>query len=300
MKKWVNYLWKGLAILGALVAAAMIFRSQAAAKSSGTKFTDALANDVKKTTSFNNMATVTIAVIASMLMLWEINSGGISPNVGVHAILWGSIAASVAGSFNITYVPQFIGFTVTSAPTAFTINVQGDGVTYNLDATGVTNMNGIRYLGIVSNQYVFQIADGLINGKNGTVTITNAAAAQLDIYAWSKQPGSFYYTYLTQNALVSSGVVIENFAYLALPSIAAADTVTIEYNTGITQVSTRPDLAYALGYKQNINAAKYAIDNIAPATVRRVTFLPAAAQNIYAMLYQGQKGTVNSALVAKG
>jgi len=298
MKKWMNYLWKGLAILGALVAAAMIFRSQAAAKASGTKFTDALANDVKKTTSFNNMATVSIAVIASMLALWSMSHGS---NTGaVHAILWGSIAASVAGSFNITYVPQFIGFTVTSAPTAFTINVQGDGVTFNLDATGVTNMNGIRYLGIVSNQYVFQIADGLINGKNGTVTITNAAAAQLDIYAWSKQPGSFYYTYLTQNALISSGVVIDNFAYLALPSIAAADTVTLEYNTGVTQVSTRPDLAYALGYKQNINAAKYAIDNIAPATVRRVTFIPAAAQNVYAMLYQAQKGTVNSALVARG
>lgn len=300
MKKWMTYLWKGLAVLGALVAAAMIFRSQAAAKASGTKFTDALANDVKKTTSFNNMTTVSIAVIASMLTLWCLNQELISSTGAVHAILWGSIAASVAGSFNITYVPQFIGFTVTSAPTAFTINVQGDGVTFNLDATGATNMNGIRYLGIVSNQYVFQIADGLINGKNGTVTITNAAAAQLDIYAWSKQPGSFYYTYLTQNALLNSGVVIDNFAYLALPSIAATDSVTIEYNTGVTQISTRPDLAYAIGYKQNINAAKYAIDNIAPATVRRVTFIPGASQNVYAMIYQAQKGTVNSALIARG
>lgn len=298
MKKWVNFLWKGLAILGGLVALAMIFRSNAAAKASGTKFTDALANDVKKTTSFNNMATVSIAVIASMLALWSMNHESV---IGAtQAILWGSIAASVAGSFNITYVPQFIGFTVTSAPTAFTINVQGDGVTFNLDATGITNMNGIRYLGIVSNQYVFQIADGLINGKNGTVTITNAAAAQLDIYAWSKSPGSFYYTYLTQNALLNSGVVVNNFAYLALPSIAATDTVTIEYNTGVTQVSTRPDLAYALGYKQNISAARYAIDNIAPATVRQVTFIPAASQNVYAMIYQAQKGTVNSALVARG
>lgn len=300
MKKWMTYLWKGLAVLGALVAAAMIFRSQAAAKASGTKFTDALANDVKKTTSFNNMTTVSIAVIASMLTLWCLNQELISSTGAVHAILWGSVAASVAGSFNITYVPQFIGFTVTSAPTAFTINVQGDGVTFNLDATGATNMNGIRYLGIVSNQYVFQIADGLINGKNGTVTITNAAAAQLDIYAWSKQPGSFYYTYLTQNALLNSGVVIDNFAYLALPSIAATDSVTIEYNTGVTQISTRPDLAYAIGYKQNINAAKYAIDNIAPATVRRVTFIPGASQNVYAMIYQAQKGTVNSALIARG
>lgn len=298
MKKWMNYLWKGLAILGGLVAVAMIFRSNAAAKASGTKFTDALASDVKKTTSFNNMTTVSIAVIASMLALYcmshEMNG------TAMQAVLWGSIAASVAGSFNITYVPQFIGFTVTSAPTSFQINVEGDGLTFNLDATGITAMNGIRYLGIVSNQYVFQIADGLINGKNGIVTITNAAAAQLDIYAWNKQPGSFYYTYMVQNALLNSGVVIQDFAYLALPSIAAVDQLTIEYSTGVTQTSTRPDIAYALGYKQNINAAKYAIDNIAPATVNRLTFIPAASQNIYAMLYQNQRGTVTSALITKG
>lgn len=297
MKKWINYLWKGLAILGGLVLAAMIMRSQEKSKT-GVKFTDALADDAKRTTSFKNMASVSIAVVASMLTLWSMSHD--QPGMAVQAILWGSIAASVAGSFNITYVPQFIGFTVTSAPTSFLINVQGDGVTFNLDATGITNMQGIRYLGIVSNQYVFQIADGLINGKNGTVTITNAAAAQLDIYAWSKQPGSFYYTYMTQNALLNSGVVLENFAYAAFPSISATDTLTIEYSTGVTQVSTRPDIGYALGWKQNISAARYAIDNVAPATVRKVTFIPGASQNIYAMLYQSQKGTVNAALVARG
>lgn len=293
----MSWILKGLAVFGGFVALAIIIRSNKKTKDSGgsTKFTDAVAADVKSTTSFN---AVVLILISSLVILWTL-AHPTAENITL-AILWGSIPASTAASFNITYVPQFIGFTVTSAPTSFQINVQGDGVVFNLDATGVTNMNGIRYLGIVSNQYVFQIADGLINGKNGTVTITNAAAAQLDIYAWSKQPGSFYYTYLTQNALLNSGVVINNFAYLALPSIAATDSVTIEYNNGVTQISTRPDLAYALGYKRNVNAAVYAIDNVAPATVRQVTFIPGASQNVYALLYQAQKGTVNAALVAKG
>jgi hypothetical protein len=299
MKKYLNYLWKGLAIFGGLVAVAMIFRSQQTAKNSGgsVKLTDAMAGEAKKVTSFNNLVVVLIGVVSGMVALW---SAGHDSVLGVtQAFLWGSIAASVAGSFNITYVPQFIGFTVTSAPTSFVINVQGDGVTFNLDATGITNMTNIRYIGILSNQYVFQIADGLINGKNGTVTITNAAAAQLDIYAWSKQPGSFYYTYLTQNALLNSGIVLRDFAYVALPSAAATDSFTIEYNTGITQISTRPDIGYALGYKQNVAAARYAIDNIAPATVKSLTFIPAASQNVYAMTYQSQKGTVSAALIAK-
>lgn len=296
MKKYMTWLWKGLAIFGALVAAAIIVRSQKQAKATQTKFTDALANDVKKTTNFDNLAIIVLPVFASLSLMWAIGNDDVIGGCSM-AIIWGSIAASVAGSFNITYVPQFIGFTISSAPTSFVINVQGDGVTFNLDATGITNMANIRYLGVISNQYVFQIADGLINGKNGTVTITNAAAAQLDVYAWSKQPGSFYNTYLTQNALANSGFELQNFAYAAFPSAAAGDSFTLEYSTGITQVSNRLDLAYALGYKQNISAAAYRIDNIAPATLKKVTFIPAAAQNIYAMKYQSQAGTVSASLM---
>lgn len=295
MKKWTTILFKGLAVFGAIVLAAVLFRSKNASSTQSISFTDAVKDDIKKTTNFGGMAVILLPLITSLALLFS----GHPAEGMVMANLWGSVAASVAGSFNITYVPQFIGFSITSAPTSFQINVQGDGIIFNLDATGITNMNGIRYLGIVANQYVFQIADGLINGKNGSVTITNAAAAQLDIYQWNKQPGSFYYTYLTQQALASSGVVVKDFAYLTMPSIAAADQLTIEYSTGITQVSNRNDIAFALGYKQNINAAKYGIDNIAPATAKQVTLNPVAAQNVYAMTYQSQKGTVSSSLISK-
>jgi hypothetical protein len=296
MKKYMNYLFKGLAIFGGLVMLAIIWRSKKASETQSVKFTDAVQNDVKRTTDFGGgMAVVILPLIASMALLFS----GHAAEGMMMANLWGSIAASASGSFNITYVPQFIGFSITSAPTSFQINVQGDGIIFNLDATGSTNMNGIRYLGVIANQYVFQIADGLINGKNGSVTITNAAAAQLDIYQWNKQPGSFYFTYLTQQALASSGVVVKDFAYLAMPSIAAADPLTIEYATGITQVSNRLDIGFALGYKQNVSAIRYAIDNIAPSTVKQVTLNPAAAQNVYAMTYQSQKGTVSSSLISK-
>lgn len=52
MKKWMGYALKGLAIFGGLVVAAMIMRSSKQAKATGVKFTQALENDVKSTTSF--------------------------------------------------------------------------------------------------------------------------------------------------------------------------------------------------------------------------------------------------------
>lgn len=219
---------------------------------------------------------------------------------GNFNILWGSIAASSAGSFNITYVPQYIGFTIASSPTLFQINVQGDGVIFNLDATGSTAMKNIRFVGAFANQYVFQLANGLINGKNGTVNITNAAAAQLDIYAWSQMPGNMYMTYLTQKALGSSGIDLRKFAYAAFPSAGASDIFTLQYNTGITQQSYRNDLQYMLGYTQENVGSVYNFDNISPSLIDTITYTPTADQNIYVMQYQASKGAVQSAIVAKG
>lgn len=219
---------------------------------------------------------------------------------GTVGILWGSIAASAAGTFNITYVPQYIGFTITSAPTLFQINIQGDGVIFNLDATGITAMKNIRFVGAFANQYVFQLANGLINGKNGSVNITNAAAAQLDVYAWSQLPGNMYMTYLTQKALANSGIDLRKFAYAAFPSAGTADIFTLQYNSGITQQSYRQDLQYMLGYTQENVGSVYNFDNIAPAIIDTITYTPTTDQNVYVMQYQASRGAVQSAIVAKG
>lgn len=241
---------------------------------------------------------ILLTIVTGFVMLFTLQHPD-APGI-VHCLLWGSIAASSTASFNVTYVPQWIGFTVTTVPTSFQINIQGDGVIFSLDGAGLNAMNGIRQIAQQTNVYLFQVANGLINGKNGTVTIANAAAAQLDVYAWSTDPGNMYMTYLSQNALASSGVSIRKFAYAAFPSAGATDTFTLEYNTGVTQVANRLDLNYKLQYNQNLITTRYNIDNIAPAVIDTVTFIPAAAQNFYVMQYQPSRGVVNSAVVAKG
>lgn len=303
MKKLLPWLWKALAILGGIVALGIIMSARRNAQATNTSFADNAKEEIKQRTS--GLFTMVALLVTSTSLLFMGADADAGNWVG-EAVVWGTIAASSAGSFNITYVPQFIGFTIASAPTSFQINVQGDGVVFNLDANGCTSMSNIRLVGIVSNTYVFQLADGLINGKNGTVTITNSAAATLTVNAWSKDVGSMYMVYMTQNALASSGIKLRKFAYAAFPSAAAADSFTIEYNETvrgagrITQVSTRDDLNFGLGYTQNQVTSRYNIDNIAPAQIDSVTFIPVAAQNVYVMNYQSAKGVVNAAVIAKG
>lgn len=240
---------------------------------------------------------ITLPLLGAVAIRYELKY---NPRARVLGVLWGSIAASVTQTFNVTYVPQFIGFTIATVPTSFVINVQGDGVIFNLDGNGLTSMSNIRLVGVVANTYVFQLANGLINGKNGSVTIANATAAQLDVYAWSKDQGNIYMTYLTQNALLNSGISLRKFAYAAFPSAGAADSFTIEYNSGITQVNLRLEEQFGIGYTQNTATARYNLDNIAPAIIDTVTYIPTASQNVYIMQYQAAKGTVNASVVAKG
>jgi hypothetical protein len=292
--KYMQYLFKGLAIFGGIVVAAIFIRSSKTSKTTGQTLTDAVKSELVATTSFNMFLLLMAGILGGLLMIHEIGQGAAAGLT--MAYLWGSVAASVSGSFNITYVPQYIGFSISSAPTSFQINVQGDGVIFNLDAAGVTAMRNIRNVATQTNMYIFQLANGLINGKNGTVTITNAAASQLTIYGWSKEQGNFYMTYLTQQALAASGVNFKKFAYAAFPSAAAADLFTLTYNDGSSQVSQRDDLNFALQYTQNDVTSKYNIDNIAPASLDTVSFNPVAAQNVYIMKYQSASGVVDSAV----
>lgn len=287
-------IFKALAIFGGIVVAAAAIRAYKQSKA-GVKPADAAKAELNTLTNFGGVILVLLSIGLGLYSMYELShpSGSGGPAM---AVLLGSIAASVQGTFNLTYVPQFIGFTVTSAPTFMQINMQGDGLIFNLDATGQTAMKNIRQVANISNVYVYQIASGLINGKNGTLTITNAAAAQLDVYGWSFDRGDMYCTYNSQNALASSGIQLNDFAYAAFPSLAANDVINVTWASGITQTLNRLELQYGLVYKQNNASGIYNIDNIDPANVSQLTLNPVAAQNVYVMQYQSAKGAVSSAV----
>ena len=215
----------------------------------------------------------------------------------ILAVVWGTVGASTTGTFTFNYVPQFIEFVTTTAPTTIQINVNGDGLIFNLDgANGIPAMGGIRQYGrIVTGNYVFQLANGLINGKNGSVTITTGVSA-CTVRTWSPiGNGSFYFVYMQASALANQSYNLQNFAYAAFPSAAAADQIQIAYPGGSLDNITREELAAYLNYFQNsaTTANGYSIDNIAPSRIKQLTFTPAAAQTFYVMKYQAASGIVN-------
>lgn len=208
-------------------------------------------------------------------------------------LIWGTIPASSTASFNINFVPQFIEFIATTVPTSFQINVNGDGMIFNLDGAGLNAMTHIRAQQRQTNSYLFQLADGLLNNKNGSVTITNAQASPLNIrFICPMKTGTFYLTYNPASALAPQGYNLQQFGYAGFPNAATTDSFQITYEDGSLDNVSREELNIYLGYTQNdtITTAKYNWDNIAPARTSQVAFTPVASQTFYVMKYQAAYG----------
>ena len=199
----------------------------------------------------------------------------------------GSIPLSAQGSFTITYLPQFIGFTATSVPTNFQIEMNGEPMLFSLDDPGLTSMTHIRQNSRISNTYVFQLADGMVSGRNCVFTVTNAQAAVLNIYGWSPiKEGFNFYEYSRLTTLAGATSSISDFAYLAFPGASATDRWQVSYNDGSVDNLIREELNYDLGYYQGDTSGRYNIDNINPARIKKVYFTPTAQQTYYRMTYR--------------
>lgn len=216
----------------------------------------------------------------------------------------------VPTTFNTTFVPQFIVLRGTAGADilpdiTISVNVQGDGVIMNLDPTGVAAMSNInQFLSAASRAtvgLVFQMAEGLVTGKNTFWTINNADAAAVDVFGWSKQKlATFWLTYLTQLNLANSGTDYTKFAYLAVPGATAADNFSVLYNDGTMNANmTLRELAADNAYYQSSD--QFALNNINPARVKLLTYIPSATnRNAYLMKYQPVQGAVDAAAVARG
>jgi hypothetical protein len=197
--------------------------------------------------------------------------------------LIGSIAASASGSISLKYVPQFIYMEPATVPTSFTVDVLGDGVVKKLDGNGLNIEKNLRSYGVATNGYLIQLSDGLINDKNVTITITNAVAAPLSIYGFSRaKKGGVYLQSVQNKVFANSGQDFTDFAYLGLPSMATSDDLNITYRDGLTQLMSSVELPATTGMYQN--QTRKAIDNI-NRIVKRASFIPAADQTVYVMRY---------------
>lgn len=228
-----------------------------------------------------------LAIAAAVITgRWEILA------LGLFGYVWGTIPASSTGSFQFTSIPQFIEFTATTVPTSFQIEINGDGFLFNLDGTGLNNMTHIRHINRVTNTYIFQLSDGLILGKQGTVTIANAVAGTLTINAFSPvKTGTTYFVYARVAVLAGATIMMKKFAYAAFPSAAATDRFTIAYLDGSVDNVGREEVnVYLTNTQGSVFTNAYNIDNIAPARIDNLQFTGTAAQTGYAMRYSPARG----------
>lgn len=285
MRSLFRKLMPFLAIFGAVVAVFAILRGKKAGDSASPKDpTGGIIAAIKGL--FTSMAIAGAFIYA----LYDMAAGGSS---GMFiAVIWGSIGASTTATFSINFVPQFLELIAATSPSLIQVSVNGDGMPFNLDTNGLSSMTHIRAYQRQTNSFMFQLADGLLNGKNGSVTVTTGVSAVV-LRVWSpNKKGSFYCTYNPAQGLTTQAYNLNSFAYASFPNAATTDTFQIAYNDGSLDNVTREELNVYLGYVQNdtITTAKYPVDNLRPARISQVTFTPTAAQTFYVMKYQSAYG----------
>ena len=195
----------------------------------------------------------------------------------------GTIAGASTGTIQLTYLPQFITFSIATVPNSIRISVLGRGVVVDLDSAGITQLNGFEQNGLPANRYTFALADGIIKDKNVEITIDNADAAALDVYGWSKNEAANFFAYQRQTILANSGVKFNKFAALAIASPGTSDSFRITYQSGVVDDVTLNELLADVGYYQ-YNTGVYLINNL-DQRIKDVTIIPTAQRTAYLMRF---------------
>jgi len=138
-------------------------------------------------------------------------------------------------SFKLNYLPQYVYYIAATALTGLKVTVAGDGVIADLNGYGLAAVSGIGRFGAVANSYLIPLADGFVPNKVVEMVFINSADQTPDIYGFSLQKASGYITSLNQIALASSGAIFEQFLHIGILSMAAADSLTIQFVDGHVQ-----------------------------------------------------------------
>jgi len=208
-----------------------------------------------------------------------------------------TLGVGVSTTIQLTYLPQYLGFSIGTTPTSIRVNVLGDGVVMDLDAAGIVQLNGFETLGLVAAQFLIPLADGLVKGKNVEITIVNADAAGFTIFGWSKLPARNYFVYQRQTILANSGVDFNNFALLAVTAPGATDIFNITYRSGIVESNaTLNEIRDDVSYFQN-NVGVFLINNL-DQIIKTVNIIPAANRTAYLMKFE-PVGNIDNAPITK-
>lgn len=173
--------------------------------------------------------------------------------------------AGIKTIITINYCPQYLFYVTPDQFTNIKVNVAGDGVILDLDATELTALSTMRRMGMPGNGYVIPLSDGLVPNKVTTITIENSGANTVDLYGYSMARGTTYLVSSSTLILQDSKENIRDFAYLGITAPNADDIFDVEFlaEDGDITVETFefPEIQAVLGMYTNL-VNVYAFDNL--------------------------------------
>lgn len=178
-------------------------------------------------------------------------------------LLYTSPAVAATYQFNLTYLPEFLTWNDAGAPISLLrVETQEDGVLADYNAAGIAAANGYMMIGAqAANQVTLRLADGHIEKKNVTITLTTAAAAAIAFFGSSDNVGVVPFLWKNAAILALNPTDFAKFTAVFIPALVAATSrVTVEYKDGHKQILAVADLLSMSSHYQQV--AGIIINNI--------------------------------------
>ena len=178
-------------------------------------------------------------------------------------LLYTSPAVAATYQFNLTYLPEFLTWNDAGAPISLLrVETQEDGVLADYNAAGIAAANGYMMVGAqAANQVTLRLADGHIEKKNVTITLTTAAAAAIAFFGSSDNVGVVPFLWKNAAILALNPTDFAKFTAVFIPALVAATSrVTVEYKDGHKQILAVADLLSMSSHYQEV--AGIIINNI--------------------------------------
>ncbi len=170
-------------------------------------------------------------------------------------LLYTSPAVAATYQFNLTFLPEFLTWNDAGAPiTLLRVETQEDGVLADYNAAGIAAVNGYMMPGAqAANQVTLRLADGHIEKKNVTITLTIAAAAAIAFFGSSDNVGVVPLLWKNAAILALNPTDFSKFTAVFIPALVAATSrVTIEYKDGHKQIMAVADLLSMSSHYQQV------------------------------------------------
>lgn len=205
---------------------------------------------------------------------------------GIAPLLIGIAPGGIGVGFQIqlTYLPQFLHYNDAGAPLNWLrIESQEDGMIQDYNAAAIAAVNGFMKVGaLAANDVILNVADGEIRGRNVIITGETSAVGAINIFASSDKKGKHPFKLNNAAIVALNPTQFKDFAAIFAPTMAAGDTVQVNFRDGHRQTFAPEELqAISTAYQQ---APGIIVNNI-NAYISMAEFQTAAATPAYVLSY---------------